>query len=52
VEGRDNNIKKVYRPFRQYLGDVEGTINLVKITSFSSCPLSILPSTPWIRKLI
>jgi membrane-anchored glycerophosphoryl diester phosphodiesterase (GDPDase) len=44
VERRDSNAGKVYKPFRQYLGDVECTLNQMKVIFFKFSFFLILPS--------
>jgi hypothetical protein len=43
-ERRDNNVRKVYIPFRQYPRDVECIIDLMKVTTFRLSFFLILPS--------
>jgi hypothetical protein len=43
-ERRDNIVRKVYRPLRQYPKAVEGTIDLVRVTILRLSFFLILPS--------
>jgi hypothetical protein len=43
VAGKDNNVRKVYKPLKQYPGDVEGTIDPMRIIVFTFSFFLILP---------